>query len=57
MSLTVCHKIDKLGLSSYLQIHSPVSLSFYKFIPVLNPAFSRANATFYVQTFPTGFIE
>lgn len=24
---------------------------------MLNPAFYRANATFYVHTFPTGFIE
>lgn len=24
---------------------------------VLYPAFSKANATFYVHTFPTGFIE
>jgi hypothetical protein len=40
------HKIDKFGLSSSLQIHSPVSLSFYKLMPVSNPAFHNANATF-----------
>ena len=51
------HKIDKFGLSSYLHIHSPVSANFSKFMPVSNPAFHKANATFYVHTFPTGFIE
>ena len=51
------HKRDKFGLYNYLQIQSPVYFSLAKSIPVLNPAFYRAKATFYVQTFPTGFIE
>lgn len=51
------HKIDKFGLSNYLHIHSPVYFNFCKSIPVLNPAFYKENATFYVHTFPTGFIE
>lgn len=51
------HKIDKLGLYNSLQIHSPVYFNFCKFMPVLKPACYKAKATFYVHTFPTGFIE
>lgn len=51
------HKIDKFGRSSFWHIHYPVSFSFSKFTPVLNPAFYSAYPTFYVQTLPTGFIE
>lgn len=51
------HKSDKFGLSNYLQIHSPVYFSLLRSKPVLNPAFYKAKATFYVQTLPTGFIE
>lgn len=53
----MAHKIDKFGLYNSLHIHYPVYFNFCKSIPVINPACSKAYTTFYVHTFPTGFIE
>ena len=57
IQLILHHKIDKFGLSNFSHIHSPVSFSFSRSNPVSNPAYFKANATFSVHTFPTGFIE
>jgi hypothetical protein len=56
-SLYKNHKIDRLGRFKIPQIHSPVFLSYSKSTSIFSPAACKANATFSVQTFPTGFIE
>jgi hypothetical protein len=48
---------DREGRDSNSQIYLPISATRTRFTPVFRPAYSRANTTFSVHTFPTGLIE
>ena len=48
---------ERDGRPREVQISAPIEEIYFTSMPVLNPACSRANTTFSVQTFPTGFIE